>query len=192
MIDLSEIKYELCQGVSRFHLERWLIKYFRLYFSDPDNIENENIKSLIYTNDENTKILIGDSSALDYELVEKRPAILIQRKEMSFEKIPILAGSYVTINEKPSETLDIVLNLVTILYIIICMGRTPGESELLAWETQGAINKMTRSLALTHALPALEVLKVSDTKIVPESDREYLTFLSLVAKFSLINKVYKT
>ncbi|MEM3075038.1 MAG: hypothetical protein QW727_03815 [Candidatus Pacearchaeota archaeon] len=189
MIDLSSIEPNLCEAISRFHFHGWLINYLKKYFSDGNNIEHQSFKSRTYTDDENTGLFIGDSSALDYNLIEKRPAILIQRRQSEISKVNPFGGEVHSSYYPTTETTRFTMDLMNMSYIAFCFGRTPAESEILSWETAGAINKLTRILALNGVVQNLYVDFVGEQRLVPESSRIYVTLVRIRARFGLISKI---
>jgi len=192
MINLDEIQPDLCTAISRFHFTGWLINFFKKYFSDVSNIEHQSFKSRPYVDGENTGLFIGDSSALDYDLIEKRPAILIQRKSSQLKFLPMLGGEVDSVFALTKPERLYILHNFTFVYIIFCLGKNVGESEILSWEVSTAINKLTRALGLSGIVHYMTVDSVGGQSLVPESSRIYVTPVRLISMFNLTNKVFIT
>lgn len=193
MIDLSSIQPDLCSAISRFHFHGWLINFLKKYFGDSTNLEHPSFKDRPFIPDSsNTGLIIGDSSSLDYNLIEKRPAIMIQRQSTQIKKLNPFGGEVHSSTMLTTDTRLFTMDFVFFTFLLFCFGRSPAESEILSWEVMAAINKLHRSLALIGIVQNLFVDFVGEQKLVPESVRIYVTPVRARALFGLIAKINRT
>lgn len=156
-----------------------LIQILVSHFRDPESFFNQDLREIRWTEDPTTnKIRITTLTRWDPKGASQVPALIVSRGDTQFSRIAI--GDADAVARSGEETFT---RKVTTTYKIICIGGTPAESELLAFEVTRFLTIF--SPALRRRTPAfnIEVDQLSGLVQIEEMSNQLGVFVGLRLDF---------
>lgn len=173
----DEIKRRLCDHpITNVDITAVLKLILTSYFSSSENIVHPQLKNRIYTDDTRTGIIIESSGAFLPTEAEKRPALLIRRETWKVDQS--IYGGY----EQGSDP-ERFSRIIQGAHSIICIGKTPGEAEILGDEVFRLFCHVTPALLKYSCLETFRTLELSPIKPLQESRIHYHSVVSLFYRF---------
>lgn len=179
VLSLAEIS-DLCRDTMDPQMvSGLLIQILVSHFRDPDSFFNQDLRELRWDNDPSlNKIRITTLTRWDTKGASQVPALIVSRGDTQFSRIAI--GDADTVAKSGEELFT---RKVASTYKIICVGGTPAESELLAFEVTRFLTIF--SPALRRRTPAfnIEVDQLSGLVQIEEMSNQLGVFVALRLDF---------
>jgi len=147
------------------------------YFGTPDNILHENLRDRIYTDLDGPGLMIESSHAFAPTQAERRPAILIKRGEWKNAQEGFYGGFIQ--GSSPGRFVRSVLGT----HNIICIGKTPGEAEILGDEVFRLLAHVTPKLLERTCLDSFRVVGLSEIKPLQEGRDHFAAAIQVTYRF---------
>ena len=175
----EEINRRLCgHPITNVDITAVLKLILTSYFSSAENITHPQLKNRIYTDSPQTGIIIESSGAFLPTEAEKRPAVLIKRDTWKVDQSGVLGGY-----EQGSNPANFT-RFIQGVHAIICIGKTPGETDLLGDEVFRLFCHITPLLLNYSCLDTFRVLELSPIKPIQEGRSHYQAVVSLFYRFT--------
>lgn len=180
VLSLKEIT-DLCnQALNPQMISGLLVQMLVSHFRDESAIFLDELKGYVWSNDVNTnKIRITTLSRWDAKLANQLPAIIVARDNMQFTRMTI--GDSDTISGSTGE--EVFTRKVQCAYKIICLGGTPAESELLAFEVLQFITIFSPAFRRRTPIFNIEVDQLSGLVQIEEMSNKLGAFVTLHLEF---------
>lgn len=135
-----------------------IIRYLQLHFSSADNIQNEGIKGLVWSDDPKlSKLYIGSGQADNVRNASQKAALFINRDEVKPVDLYIPSSTLkVGINTAPSDN-DLEHRMINGVTIVRCDSKSASEVELLSEEVYNAILFLLPSLSDDSLFQSMDV-----------------------------------
>lgn len=156
-----------------------LCDYLRKNLSSPESIEFEELKNYTWTDGPDTNILIEMWTHFKPGTAMHRPAILIQRLEMSNMRLLFGGERYQFV----SQTEPLYSTFWESKHAIHCIGTTGAEAELLTSEVYRLLHQGAPILRSQLCLLRFMVERVSEVKIVNEWKQNFVSTITTVSFF---------
>lgn len=147
------------------------------YFGNADNILHANLKDRIYSDTDTTGLSIEAGSAFTPTKAERRPAIIIRRGEWKNSQEGFYGG-FVQ-GSSPGQFVRLVMGS----HNIICIGKTPGEAEILGDEVFRLFSHVTPQMLERSCLDSFKVIGLSEIKPLQEGRDHYAAMIQLTYRF---------
>lgn len=175
----DEIQRRLCgHPITNVDITAVLKLILASYFSSPENITHPQLKTRIYKDNSQTGIIIESSGAFLPTEAEKRPALLVRRDTWKVDQGGI-SGGYEQGSDPENYT-----RFIQGVHTIICIGKTPGETDLLGDEVFRLFCHITPGLLKYSCLDTFRVVELSPIKPLQEGRSHYQAIVSLFYRFT--------
>lgn len=144
------------------------------HFADPTNIEEKDLRHLVWKADERTSILIESIHRWRGDLVEKRPAVVIKRNP--YKSMRVLHRDYVGTTEEGHESFT---QLWVGSHTLFCIHGTGASTEILATEVQRELTQFSPIIRQYLGLHKFVVTEVGTVSEVEESTENFVIPLNL-------------
>lgn len=150
------------------------------YFSNPDNIIEENLKQYTYRPDDSTGIIIEAAGRYNPEKGDHRPAILISRED--WKVLPPGLGQGL-IQGDPNK--EVYVRTYSGAHNIICIGKTVAAADLLAGEVLHFLVQVLPEIRKVLPLSHLDVNGMSKPTPVGEGRTHFAVAIPVVYTFDV-------
>lgn len=149
------------------------------HFSDADGLFLQQLKNRIWSNNEQTKIVIESTSVLRAVLAGQRPAILIRRDEWQSVKTAIGNVAGMTDDGHFQYTKD-----CTGSHVLFCISKADVETEILAAEVYKYLLHFSPEIRCRFGFKMFELAKIGQLGILKEATDRFVVPITVVYGFS--------
>lgn len=117
-----------------------LLRLVQAHFANPDNINDDKLKSLVWVDDHpsadgiESNILIGPLYKYDKRQLQQRPAVLIFRQEASAQKFPLDSKTLTSLRDNGNFDGERYVVPVSCTHVIRCIGKSSFAAERIGEE----------------------------------------------------------
>ena len=156
-----------------------LLRLLQAHFSDADNIRDEKLKSLVWTDDDpdnggeiDSKILIGPLYKYDARQLQQRPAVVVMREETKARKLP-LDSKYVTSLDADGQFKgDRYVLPVSGAHVARCIGATAFAADRLGEEVFYRLLEYGPAIKREFPFGDIEISNMTAPRKVDDGDNE--------------------
>lgn len=147
------------------------------YFSEKDNILHTGLKDRIFSDTDGPGLTIEAASAFVPNIAERRPAIIIRRGEWKNVQEGFYGGAI------QDASINTYVRMIAGSHNIICIGKTPGEAEILGDEVFRLFAHITPKLLTNSCLDTFRVAGLSEVKPLHEGRDHYAAMIQVMYRF---------
>jgi hypothetical protein len=139
------------------------------HFADPSHIQENDLRHLLWQDDERTGILIESIHRWRGELVEKRPAILLKRN--AYRSMRTAIGDRLEVNRHFQQTYSL---LWSGSHTVFCVHRNGAGTEILSSEVQRLLTEFAPVMIEELGLFRFAVTEVGELSEVEEAQETFV------------------
>jgi hypothetical protein len=173
----GELPNDFCiRGATPYSLTAFLRQLLIDHFSDPNRIENPDLRGYVWTGDDASPLLIESITRWRPRKTENRPAILIKRNDWQVQRQGIdhrLMGGFSLEGELDYDC------LVSGSHSVFCISNNGAEAEILGHEVFRLILHYAPLIRQTINLDRLDIAGLSSLQKVEEAQDNFVTATTL-------------